>query len=202
YDDGHLAWSAWQIFATEIGDDCEFYGGVDIMDPDMSYEVQRLWSNKSFLAGHTGCVPRPSSVYFNVTPLNLTPTNVVVTFPGQGGQNVKARTVNIPKGTTGILEVGFYSDGPRGDWTLSAVEGNNQPGSAQQLGLPGGGAAFADGNLTFSIDHPTGQNGNKAAISITVNGVDSILGSNLVTLISTDASTNVRHIFPVIISSN
>ncbi|MFI5300676.1 MAG: hypothetical protein ACHREM_21550 [Polyangiales bacterium] len=201
FDDRDLAWTAWQLAQTEIGDDCEFFPSSDIVDPETHYEVQALWSNKSFLAGHAGCVPAAAAPYFNVTPLNLSLHAVHAGLPGLGAHVYEARTIHIPYATTGILEIGFYSDAPRGDWTLTAVEGNTLPGTAAAIGGSGSGAAYADGNLTISIDHPTGKNGDKASVSITVHGIDTMLGANLLTLVSTDVATGVVHYFPVIVSS-
>jgi len=153
--------------------------------PPFDFFVQRMWSNASGAAGHNPCVPVPSGPYFNVTPLNL--TYVAVALPASvtaaaQPQIITTRGVRILPGSTGTIELGFYSDGPTGAWTLSAMEDHFQ--SAQ--------------NLSVSIDKPMGQNGEKAYATVKVESVGSF-GAELLTFRSTLGGT--RHDMPVVVSS-
>lgn len=199
FDDAHIAWTAFQLLQVENGDICEFYADSFYKNTDLGYQVQRTWSNASIAGGHAPCVPTDGKVYFNVTPLGLSP--VSFRSPGGGGGTLSAPGVNIKVGDTGSFQVGYYSDGPMdADWDLKAAEGNGIPGTS----LTGGpGAAFANGNLDITVDNPHGRNGNKATITVKLRGKDPQLGANLVTMISTSSSRpGIKHYWPVLVTSN
>ena len=197
FDDAHIAWTAFQVLQTENGDICEFYADSFYRNAELGYQVQRTWSNASIAGGHAPCVPADPAPYFNATPLDL--GFVSFTFPAAlGGSTVDATGINIPVGETGSFHVGYYSDGPMdADWDLKALEGNGIPGTSP---TGGPGAAFANGNLVITVDNPHGRNGNKATVTVKVKGTDSLLGANLVTLVST--SKGLKHYWPVLVTSN
>ncbi len=196
FDDAHAVWNAFVVGQTENGDACEFYRDAIFSSLELGYTLQRQWSSASFAAGHAPCVPS-TGVYFNVTPLDL--HDVAWSVPDFGSFSatgpVTAKGVNIKVGETGSFTVGYYSDGPTAnDWTLKAVEGT---------GMHTGGASFANGKLSISVDKTTGHNGDKATVTVKVNGLDSTLNANMVTLVSTDPTNkSASHYWPVLITSN
>jgi hypothetical protein len=197
FDDAHAAWALFQVGQVETGDACEYFRDSTYSDTDLGYRVQRTWSNWSIASGHSPCVPTDGSTYFNATPLDLVPLvydmPIFVALPGP----TKTKGINIPVGSVGSFHVGYYSDGPMAsDWAFKAVEGNGLPGT----GSTGFGGAFNNHNLVISVDNPRGHNGDKATVTVRVNGLDPQLGANLVTLVSTSGSHS--HYWPVLVTSN
>jgi hypothetical protein len=199
FDDAHAVWNAFLVGQTENGDACEFYRDAMFSSAEVGYTLQRQWSSASFAAGHAPCVPS-SATFFNATPLDL--YDVAWAVPDfNSGSNVgpvTAKGVNIKVGETGSFTVGYYSDKPMaGDWTLKAVEGTGIRNS--QTGSP----SFANGKLSISVDKTTGHNGDKATVTVKVNGLDPTLHANMVTLVSSDpANKGASHYWPVLITSN
>jgi hypothetical protein len=199
FDDAHAIWNAFLVGQTENGDACEFYRDAMFTSAELGATLQRQWSSASFAAGHAPCVPS-SPTFFNVTPLDLSDVAWVVPDFNSGSSigPVTAKGVNIKVGETGSFTVGYYSDKPMAnDWTLKAVEGTSLRNS------PSGGSSFANGKLTITVDKTSGHNGDKATVTVKVNGLDSTLNANMVTLVSTDpANKGASHYWPVLITSN
>jgi hypothetical protein len=87
--------------------------------------------------------------------------------------------------------VGFYSDGPTsGPWSISAVVGNPVLGSQGDFL-----AQYNQSSLTASIDKTTGQNGEKAQVTVTVKSTGSTFNGELLTITST--LNGVSHYMPV-----
>jgi hypothetical protein len=191
FDPFHFAFDWYQNFQSELADACEFFADSQYEDketaPPFDFFVQRSWSNQSGAAGHNPCVPAPSSAYFNVTPLDLTYVSVTLpaslTSSGQP-QVFTTRGVRILPGSTGTIEVGFYSDGATGPWTLSANEGN--------------GLNVQTSHLTVSLDKTQGQNGERAYATVRVNSVGP-LNAELLTF--TSSMGGISHDMPVVVSS-
>ncbi len=200
FDDAHAVWNAFLVGQTENGDACEFYRDATFTSSEVGHDVQRQWSNASFAAGHAPCVPS-TGTYFNVVPLDLVSVQFDAPNFGSGGGPVTTEGVDIPVGHTGSFRVGFYSDGPMAnDWDLKVVEGNDFPGTAPG---GGGGAAYAGGRLSISVDKTQGRNGTIATVTVRVNSLDTTLAANMVTLVSTDPlHKGVSHYWPVLITSN
>jgi len=213
FDGEHLAWDIFQSFQDEVGDACEFYfdayfddtfsivetldAGADggeagtLFDAgSTSFAVQRTWSNLNAAAGHAPCRPTDYSVYFNVTPLQLDSTVSVLNTSGLGGPaTLQGQGYRIANGTTRTFPVGFYSDGPTtGPWTISASEGNPLMGGSQTS------------HLTISIDRTSGQNGDIAYVTVTVNAVDTTMNGELVTIESQLTGFH-RTFMPILISN-
>ena len=105
----------WAPAGGEVGDLCEFGGGNSAWT-ESTFAVQRLWSNKSALAGHNPCVPIPNgTVYFNAAPA--------------AGKESLALTV----GKSATIEIDAFSDAPYDDWTLSVVDGARYTGDVPSL---------------------------------------------------------------------
>jgi hypothetical protein len=181
-----LAWEFFQQFQSENGDACEFYRDSDLLpsETDVGFAVQRQWSNASGKAGHDPCVPRlKDATYFNVTPLDL--EDVGVDLSAVGGSTATAKGFKVKVGETRQVPLGFYSDGPIGEWTIKAVNG----------GIAGG---RSSGGLDLTLDVTSGQNGQKAYLTVTVNTAGKT-GAELVTIVSSRAGTS--HYMPLLIGS-
>jgi hypothetical protein len=192
FDTFHFAFDWYQSFQSELADACEFFPDSQYEDQESAipfdFFVQRSWSNQSGAAGHNPCVPAPSSPYFNVTPLDLTYVSVTLpaslTTSGQP-QVLTTRGVRILPGSTGTIEVGFYSDGATGPWTLTANEGSGR-------------AIQTSPHLSVSIDKARGQNGERAYATVKVVSAGPF-NAELVTF--TSSLGGVRHDMPVVVSS-
>lgn len=184
FTDETVVWGALHGYLDEVGDVCnsQFF-----MDSEGSFKayVQRSWSNSSGKAGHDPCVPTSTEVYFNTTPLTLEDVNVDLSAYGGNVVN-HTKGIHIAKGETKTFPVGFYSDGSTGGpWTLKVTEG-----------LPG--HAPSAKHLTVSVDKTTGENGEKAWITVTVNSTDATRSS--VINVSSSQGTR-RHSMPIAIAS-
>jgi len=158
-DDPSAAWSL--ITEGELADMCEFDGDQYMTPSDMTYKVQRSWSNKAAKDGKDPCLPllNPPDVYFN--------SAVVVndTIPVQFyGQTLMGKGVKIPVGQSMTVDVDLFSDGPTaGPWKLKVIDYNEAYGGPA--------------NLTFSLDKDTGMNGDVLKLTITVVAADKTLGA-------------------------
>ena len=183
FDDNHLAWEFFQQFQSEDGDACEFYRDSTMQDSTLGFTVQRQWSNTSAQAGHDPCVPAPSGAYFNVTPLAEESIDLDLSALGAGTATTKGFKIKV--GETKQIPLGFYSDGATGPWTIRAAEGGIM-GTSQK------------GRLTLSLDVTSGQNGQKAYLTVKVN-VQGRTKGELVTIVSDDGTT--KHYMPIMIGS-
>jgi hypothetical protein len=96
--------------------------------------------------------------------------------------------------------VGFFSDRETGGpWTVIAQVNPTLPFSDYA------GVAIDNGTVTVQIDHPSGQNGEKAYVTVTPTKAGRV-GFQLVTLKSTlvpnaDATTHPSHYLPILIAN-
>jgi hypothetical protein len=187
--DESLAWDFFQQFQSENGDACEFYRDSMLSgtETDVGFAVQRQWSNASGKAGHDPCVPAiAGQKYFSVTPLDL--EDIDVDLSSIGGSTATTKGYKVKVGATKTVPLGFYSDGPINAWDIKTIAG----------GITGGfgGGSSSKGNLDLSLDVTTGQNGQKAYLTVTVNSAGRT-GAQLVTVVSTRGS--VSHYMPILI---
>lgn len=158
FDSPHLAWELWQQFNVENGDACEFYVDSFYTETEsaFAYSVQRQWSNANAKAGKSPCAPEdPTQPYFNVSPLDI--ENIKVDLSGLGSSpSFATKGYHVGVGETKTFTVGLWSAAKRTAWSLKAVEGNPILGPV------------TPSNLTVSIDLKTGQNGQKAFVTVTV----------------------------------
>jgi hypothetical protein len=184
FDDNHAAWDFFQQFQDETGDACEFYRDSTMSSTSsFPFVVQRQWSNASAKAGHDPCVPAAHGTYFNVTPLEL--EQIDLDLSALGGGKTKSKGYKVPVGQTKTIPLGFYSDGPMADWTIKAVEGGAM-GTSQK------------GRVTLTLDKTTGQNGQKAFLTIKAN-VQGKTKAELISIVST--SNGVSHYMPILVGS-
>jgi hypothetical protein len=157
--DPDAAWSL--ITQGEVADMCAFDGDQYIKPADMTYFVQRSWSNMMAAAGKDPCAPllSPPDVYFN-SALVVTDDVPVPFF----GTTLMGKGVKIPVGQSKTIDVDLFSEAPTaGPWTLKVVDYNE--------------AYNGKANLTFSLDQSTGMNGDVRKLTITVVAADATLGA-------------------------
>jgi hypothetical protein len=147
-DDPHEYWER-VLGGGEVCDMCAQFPTSFTKFSELPYTVQRCWSNKAEKAGTDPCVPElPKEVYFNAYP-EL--TNVTASIEGMTASLVG---VDIPVGSSKVVTLDLFSDGPTAPWTVSAEALTGGPSSTS--------------NLTFSFDKTTGQNGDKIQMTILV----------------------------------
>ncbi len=143
---------------TEVADMCENDPEAYYQFPGLPFTVQRVWSNKSVLAGHDPCVPEiPNTVFFNAVP-ELPDTGLYNYY----GTNVTVSSVHIPVGGTGTVYIDLYSDGTTPDWDVTVLDGNYFNTGDQSQAL-------------LTVDQPvtTGNNGTRLAVNLTVKSAGS-----------------------------
>ena len=190
-DDNHVAWELFMQGNSENGDLCEIYrdsfyrpstgGGLDA---SFDFVVQRQWSNASGKAGHNPCVPVPTGAYYNVAPLAMEDVTIDLSGWG-GGTKFKSKGYHIGVGETKSFDVGFYSDAATTPWNIKGYEGG----------------AFGPAKtkrLEVSIDKTSGQNGEKAHVTVKVLTLGKQKGE-VVTIVSSQGSK--QHFMPILIGS-
>jgi hypothetical protein len=201
-DDG-FAWDYFQEFQNENGDACEFFRASTFENKETApapfdFWVQRTWSNLAGAAAHDPCVPAAPGAYFNVTPLAL--EGVSATVPGQltGGATQKLATkgIHVAPGKTVTFPIGFYSDAAMDPWTISVAAGN------PVLAASAGGSQidkYNQSSLTVTVDKTTGQNGEKAYVTVEVKTGGSLFQGEIITVSSKSGTTT--HFMPIWIAS-
>ncbi|HEY2515660.1 MAG TPA: hypothetical protein VGI39_32550 [Polyangiaceae bacterium] len=171
----------------ELSDMCERGDSSIFTPPHFPFAVQRFWSNEAVLAGHDPCTPtRPADKrYFAAVPVfdpdfavheAETPPvylPVVTITDGFGSTPFPFQTqgVKIPVGGSATIPVALFSDGPVGDWTVSAADETLKPGATP--------------NVSFDWDKTTGNNGDVLHLTIHVLGVDPLIGGQSFSITST-----------------
>jgi hypothetical protein len=147
-DENDIVWDI-LLGGGEIADMCAQNPNAFFVPGGMTTPVQRVWSNAAALAGHDPCQPSAAGVtYFNaVANLNA---SINLTYMGQA---IPTEGLLIPLQKSQTVEVDLYSDGPMGEWSVSADDLSS---------LLGGGPY-----LDFSWDQTTGTNGTKLHLTIT-----------------------------------
>jgi hypothetical protein len=197
FDGDHFAFDYFQMLQAETGDACEFFRSSFYEDKETSPAfdewVQRTWSNASGAAAHDPCVPAPAGAYFNVTPLALEtmalhiPAQAAMFLPGNPPTSTKGIAAAV--GTPVTFPVGFYSDGPTKPWTLSVAAGNPVLGTQSIIDQ------FNPSSLKVSVDKTSGQNGEKAYVTVTVASHGTLFQGEIVTVTST--LDGVSHYMPI-----
>jgi hypothetical protein len=102
--------------ASETADMCEFQPNADYRDPVSGFLVQRIWSNEAAAAGHDPCKPLQPDAgpYFTADPLPPDGTQAAPFAYTQG--------ISIDPGSEATIPVVLRSDGPAGEWQLTAAE--------------------------------------------------------------------------------
>jgi hypothetical protein len=158
------AWSAIGLFGSgpslqvfgsgEVADLCET-GDDGFTVPGTLFDVQRVWSNAAMRAGHDPCVPEThvGAPYFNAMPA----LPDAIDFALDANSSVETRGVQVPMGRSRVVELDLYSDADtHGPWNLTTITYDLDPFD------------FKRGpHLTVKLDRTTGQNGEKAYLTIT-----------------------------------
>ena len=168
YDPDHLAYEFTQQYNDENGDACEFFPtSRDAEVAPFPFTVQRTWSNRAARRGLNPCAPRASDAYFNVTPLGrLDDLTLDLTAVG-GAPGTKTKGIKATLGQPRTFSVGFFSDRPASDWTLTALTSAYPGWSHLGYLTDDSGTPIANGQVTVAIDQPTGGNGHVAHVTVT-----------------------------------
>lgn len=147
-DDADMGWSL--ITQGELADMCEFDADQYLTPADMTYVVQRSWSNKAAAAGRDPCVleSTPPDVYFNSVPV----VSDTVTASWYFG-DVQTQGVKIALGQTRTIDVQLFSTAPTsGPWHVEVYDYAEVYGGAP--------------NLKMSFNTNTGSNGDVLKLTI------------------------------------
>ncbi|HEX7663311.1 MAG TPA: hypothetical protein VF407_02310 [Polyangiaceae bacterium] len=155
FPDSQPAWSlpdgtglGWYFLGGggELGDMCAGLGDVFYKDDEVGYLVQRMWSNAAAKASHDPCIPQQQTPYFNAAPVMPDTDNEkgIGTVP----------VVKVALNETKTIEVDLFSD--------AATSGPFSVDVADLAELTGSTA-----ELSVALDLTSGQNGQKANLTIT-----------------------------------
>jgi hypothetical protein len=150
-DINHIYWMR-VLGGGEVGDMCAQFDNAFFNSSEVNQPVQRIWSNKSALAGHDPCQPAlPGSVYFNAAPVQ----SDMLTVSG-GGQMFSFPGVKIAAGMSKTIPVQLWSDGPvTQPWTVTFKDTNALLTKTAPY-------------LSFTSDKTSGLNGDVIMLTITV----------------------------------
>jgi hypothetical protein len=150
---GEPSWSGsgWSLFTgTQAGTLCSGLLTERTTTPlDLGYLAATIWSNQAARAGRNPCPDYSGAreAYFNAAPDIEGGTNI--------NQFLVAKGLVLPvTGGSVTVPVRLFSDGPTGEWSISASE---------RLDLDGQPAPV----LTFAFDRTTGRNGDVRYLTIT-----------------------------------
>ena len=163
FDPNHLSWDIYTGFADELADACQNWADSYYQEAaPFPYWVSRIWSNANATAGHDPCAPVPSGPYEGMTtfPSEEMTTTVNLTSIGLSKETTHAFLAKV--GQTVTFHVGFYSDAKTaGPWTI----GYDFPQTTALYDESGN--PIANGAATVTIDRTSGENGEKAEVSVT-----------------------------------
>jgi hypothetical protein len=167
FDPDHLAWDLYTgLSGNELADVCQNWQDSYFEDTgSFPYWVQRSWSNTAALLGHAPCAPAPAGPYYGVTTFASQETEVTVNLDKVFGASgaAKTRGFEVTVGTPLTFDVGFFSDAARGPWTIAYDFPAMSPLLEATAYTPVG-----NGAATVEIDKTSGQNGDKATVTVTV----------------------------------
>jgi hypothetical protein len=200
FDANHLSWDVYTGFNDELADACQNWADSYYQEgAPFPYWVQRSWSNTDAKAGHNPCVPREMGAYEGLTlfPAQQAVGTVDLTSVGYGKETT--RTFSAKVGQTVTFQVGFYSDGATAPFTIAYDFPEMLPLFDATGNFPSNGAA----NVT--IDLTTGQNGQKANVSVTPTTAGA-LGFQVMAITWQDppdaeAASFLPHYLPVILTN-
>jgi hypothetical protein len=205
FDAAHMSFEFFNGYADELGDACQNFLSSEFTttEPNFAYPAQRQWSNMAQAAGHNACQPAADEgPYFNVTLFPAQEQTIHADLTSQGltaNEASKGFIVTLNQPTT--FQVGFISDADTGGpWTLSA----NVP--AQTYLSDQNGNAIANGTGTVTIDKTSGENGEKAYVTVTPTtmGPTGTLYFELTskgTAPANDAGPTPAHYMPILVST-
>jgi hypothetical protein len=166
FDPDHVAWDLYTGYNDELADACENWQDSYYQETgSFPYWVQRSWSNEAAPLGHSPCAPAPAGPYKGITIFPSAESTVKVNLTSVGGSSASPSkgfkaTLNQPL----TFQVGFFSDAPTSEpWTIDY----DFPATLQTMDFTTGNP-LDNGAGTVKFDKTSGQNGDKANVTVTV----------------------------------
>jgi hypothetical protein len=208
YDADHLAYEFTQEYNDENGDACEFFPSSRdaITFPLFPFTVQRPWSNRAARRGHNPCVPRSTDAYFNLTPFASQIDDVTLDLTALGSAaGTKTKGYKVALGQSRTFDVGFFSDAPVADWTVTAITSPYPGWSHLGYLTDQSNNPIDNGAVTVAIDAPTGGNGHVAHVTVTPTKAGAVGGEwivlrSLATGVASDPARPMLNDLPLFIA--
>jgi hypothetical protein len=161
FDANHLAWDLYTQYNDELADACENWEDSYYQESaSFPYWVQRSWSNTAALAGHDPCVPAAAGPYQGMTLFPSEESTVKVNQSALGGPTSNTLGFKATVGQPLTFQVGYFSDASTAPWKISYD-------FPAEIG-GGMGNGVSNGKAKVTIDKTSGQNGDKATVTVTV----------------------------------
>jgi len=164
FDTDHIAWDLYTglLGNDELADACQNWQDSYFQETgSFPYWVQRSWSNESATGGHDPCAPGVTP-YQGMTLFPSQESTVKLNLSSIGAGTVSTHGFPVTVGTPLTFQVGFFSDASTGPWKIAY----DFPASTQLFSTSG--TPIGNGKATVSIDKTSGQNGDKANVTVTV----------------------------------
>ena len=200
FDADHLAWDVYTGFNDELADACQNWADSYYQESSsFPYWVQRSWSNKEAALGKDPCGPRPTAPYEGMTLFPAAESSISINLTSIGLSPMTTRGFSAKVGETVTFQVGFYSDASTGPWTIAY----DFPATGMLFDMMGN--PVANGAATVTIDKTSGQNGEKATVSVTPKTAGP-LGFSVMAItwnppVGAEAMFYLPHYLPVLISN-
>jgi hypothetical protein len=161
FDADHVAWDLYTQFNDELADACQnWQDSYEQESGSFPYWVQRSWSNTAAVAGHDPCVPAAAGAYHGMTLFPSQESTVTVNAVALGGAMTSTHGFKATVGQPLTFQVGYFSDASAAPWTISY----DFPADLYtDMGGP-----LGNGKAKVTIDQTSGQNGDKANVTLTV----------------------------------
>lgn len=164
-DDSHIVWS--YTTGGEIADMCEIADTFLWTPPDMTYAIQRVWSNAAAAAGHDPCVGQPTTPYYQTVPEQ----NDEIAL-GSPGNTFATKGIHVALGQSGTVTLHVYADAAAGPFDISFFDYNNFFNGGPTL-------------LAFTAPTKTVKPGDTVRASVKVMGQDPTLVNGEAFLVAT-----------------
>lgn len=165
YDADHAAWDLYSGTTNELADACENWADSYVQSPaPFPYWIQKSWSNAAMAAGHDPCAPQKAATpYEGLTLFPAEFTTGTLNLSSVGSGSLTTRVLKAKVGQTVTFQVGFYSDAAASaPWTIAYDFPANQNLANMTTGNP-----IGNGTADVAIDVTSGQNGQKANVTVT-----------------------------------
>jgi hypothetical protein len=195
FDIAHGAWELWSAFQDELGDACESFKSSYYQETgSFPYWVQRIWSNKAAATGKNPCAPQVTEPFYDVTLFPEQKQDITVDLSALQIGKVTTKGFLAPVGQATHFQIGFFSEAATSPFSISV-------GLDSQLPFVDGvGNPIANGAADVVIDKTTGQNGEKAWVTVTPTTAGQ-LGFQLIVLTAKGASSTYPHYLPVLLAN-
>ena len=162
---------------SELGDMCAQDGDSYFKPADFGFMVQRIWSNASAAAGHSPCQPQPAGdVYYAAVPVLPKATLTYQNY------SLPTRGVVVPLGKSATFDLDLISDGPtNGPIHVTVLD------AAQATG--------GSSDVTYTLDRPSGYNGEILHATATRKKNGTYGGSEFMVIAATDLSKSETYHF-------